>query len=466
MDNYPTIESYPYLPDSIEHQDPNNQLQSPPTPPQSTIQHQTLNTIIQNSSLNQLDQSNLHLLDQFLRIGTRNSRLALVQAESVQSSLNRFFPDQPTSIRSMTTTGDQNLSRPLYLMGGKSLWTKELEFELLEGRIDLIVHSLKDMPTTLPEGCELGAILEREDPRDALVVRSDLPFKSLSELPEGSVVGTSSVRRVAQLRRRYPQLEFQDIRGNLNTRFRKLDAPDSPYTAIVLATAGLKRLGCGDRITSFLEAPDLYYAVGQGAIGIEIRTPSLASLNESEEERMIRERSMMVKQFVKSLEDWRTSLRCEAERSLLRTLEGGCSVPVGVSSSIYDLIMPCPWAPRARITMTGVVTSVDGKEEVMITQSMDVCGTKDSKRLGISLADQLLKSGAQSILEELNSIKSQFPPTSGTPDSLSSQNRVKTRIEAAEESIGHSIIAQPADSARTAIGSNADSIILSNSVTV
>ncbi|KAI7933379.1 hypothetical protein MJO29_016882 [Puccinia striiformis f. sp. tritici] len=216
--------------------------------------------------------SSLSLSDNLI-IGTRNSKLALIQADLVEREINnRFTTDQiKTEIKSMSTSGDENLLKPLYLLGGKSVWTKELEFNLLNGSIDLIVHSLKDVPTTLPAGCELAS------------------------LPPGSIIGTSSVRRVAQLRRRFPNLAFQDIRGNLQTRFKKLDATDSPYTGIILAVAGLKRIGLATRITSYLEPPDLYHAVGQGAIGIEIRTPPAMKLNETLEETILRERATTVR---------------------------------------------------------------------------------------------------------------------------------------------------------------------------
>ncbi|KAH9819162.1 porphobilinogen deaminase, dipyromethane cofactor binding domain-containing protein [Melampsora americana] len=374
-------------------------------------------------------------------IGTRNSRLALVQAELVRRLFEVSHPKHPTSIQSMSTAGDQNQGRPLYLMGGKSLWTKELEVALLEGSVDLIVHSLKDMPTSLPPGCELGAILEREDPRDALVIRRDLPFRSLNELPAGSVIGTSSVRRVAQLRRRFPQLKFQDIRGNLNTRFRKLDAPDSPYTGIILAVAGLNRLECADRISSYLSPPELYYAVGQGAIGIEIR----GRAEDVEVTPIAAQRTETVRQLVKSLEHLPTALVCHAERSLLRTLEGGCSVPVGVTSTLVPLPMPCQWAPQARLTLTGVVTSVDGTKEVTVTKTADIYGAKDSIKLGCDLAVELLEAGADEILDELNVVKE--AAGDGTEEAEIS------RIGAVEAKT-HIQIAAPADSERTMIGAN------------
>ncbi|KAH9465976.1 hypothetical protein Pst134EA_013830 [Puccinia striiformis f. sp. tritici] len=214
--------------------------------------------------------SSLSLSDNLI-IGTRNSKLALIQADLVEREINkRFTTDQlKTEIQSMSTSGDENLLKPLYL--------------------------LRDVPTTLPAGCELASVMLREDPRDALIIRNGPPFTHLSQLPPGSIIGTSSVRRVAQLRRQFPNLAFQDIRGNLQTRFKKLDATDSPYTGIILAVAGLKRIGLATRITSYLEPPDLYHAVGQGAIGIEIRTPPAMKLNKTLEETILRERATTVR---------------------------------------------------------------------------------------------------------------------------------------------------------------------------
>ncbi|KAE8248716.1 hypothetical protein A4X13_0g5500 [Tilletia indica] len=237
-----------------------------------------------------------------------------------------YFP-----ITSMSTAGDQNQRSPLYVIGGegRAIWTKELEVALLEGGIDAIVHCLKDIPTVLPEGLELAAICEREDPRDALVVKKGLPFTTLDELPPGSVIGTSSVRRVAQLRRRYPQLVFSDVRGNINTRLNKLDSTTGPYTALVLAAAGLIRLNLSHRITAFLTSPVLYYSVGQGALAIEVRSPAKGADPRTD-------RDARIKEMIGSIGCWRSTFRGEAERALLRELEGGCSIPVGVESRFED----------------------------------------------------------------------------------------------------------------------------------
>lgn len=203
-----------------------------------------------------------------------------------------------------------------------ALWTKELEVALLSGQVDAIVHSLKDVPTEFPPGCELGAVLEREDPTDALVVKEGLSYTSLDEMPDGSVIGTSSVRRVAQLRRKFPRLKFADVRGNLGTRLRKLDAADSNYTALILASAGLIRIGLGHRITASVASPQLYHAVGQGAIGVETRMGDRRS-----------------RDIIGSLECWKTSWRTRAERMMLQVLEGGCSVPVGCETKITEVFV-------------------------------------------------------------------------------------------------------------------------------
>ncbi|PWN37517.1 uncharacterized protein FA14DRAFT_170348 [Meira miltonrushii] len=232
---------------------------------------------------------------------------------------------------SMSTGGDQNHTSPLYVIGGegRAIWTKELEVALAAGAVDAIVHCLKDVPTTLPEGMMLGAILEREDPRDALIIKEGLPYKTLDELPPGSVIGTSSIRRVAQLRRRYPDLVFSDVRGNLITRLAKLDNPNGPYTALVLAAAGLIRLNMGSRITAFLSAPVMMHAVGQGSLTIEVRKPPPGASP-------LTNRDARILEMVKSIGCWRSTWRQEAERSLLQELEGGCSIPVGVESRFDD----------------------------------------------------------------------------------------------------------------------------------
>ncbi|CAG8805129.1 2260_t:CDS:2, partial [Gigaspora rosea] len=234
------------------------------------------------------------------------SQLALVQTNEVQKALQRAYPNIEFSILGITTTGDQILNKPLYQIGEKSLFTKELEVALENKTVDLVVHSLKDLPTTLPKGMTVGAMLKREDPNDALIIKGDLAAKSLEELPKGSIIGTSSVRRSSQLKHAFPDLIFQNIRGNLDTRLAKLDNPDGQYSAIILAVAGLVRLGLNHRISQILPSNIMLHAVGQGAIAVECRDDDKDTI-----------------ELLSVLEDKDTRLRCTAERSLLRDLEGG-----------------------------------------------------------------------------------------------------------------------------------------------
>lgn len=284
----------------------------------------------------------------------------------------------------MTTEGDKNQSQALYLLGGKALWTKELEVALKENVVDMLVHCLKDVPTTLPPGCEIGAILERENPVDSLVVKQGLPYKTLEDLPEGSVVGTSSVRRVAQLRKSFPGLVFLDVRGNLNTRLAKLDAPDGPYTALILAKAGLVRLGMGDRVTADLTAPILFHAVSQGALAVEIRSDDQEA-----------------RELCKMLTHQETQWKCLAERALLRELEGGCSVPVGVSTSLSQIDKSASELTRATLEITGCVTSLDGSVHVQDTLTQEIESTRGAEELGRNLAIKLMANGAKAILDDI-----------------------------------------------------------------
>lgn len=347
-------------------------VQTPPLSRAASVQADDIKKLIDSHRLHPDSASSLNP-DTSMVLASRNSQLALVQTTHVSALLSAHFgaqspafldrastqtpppsPPPPYSdtliseyrqkaeklsitspltfpITSMSTAGDNNAISPLYVIGGegRAIWTKELEVALAAGAVDVIVHSLKDVPTLLPEGLMLGAILEREDPRDALVVKQGLPYKTLDELPSGSVIGTSSVRRVAQLRRRYPDLVFSDVRGNLNTRLAKLDSPTGPYTALVLAAAGLVRLNMSNRITAFLSAPVLMHAVGQGSLGIEVRKPREGATPATD-------RDAKILAMVHAISDWRATWRAEAERSLLRELEGGCSIPVGVETRFDD----------------------------------------------------------------------------------------------------------------------------------
>ncbi|KAG1845725.1 porphobilinogen deaminase, dipyromethane cofactor binding domain-containing protein [Suillus subalutaceus] len=317
-------------------------------------------------------------------LASRASKLAQIQTNFVRDGLEAAFPALSFGTSFMSTEGDKNQSQALYLLGGKALWTKELEVALKENVVDMLVHCLKDMPTTLPHGCELGAILERENPVDSLVVKQGLPYKTLEDLPEGSVVGTSSVRRVAQLRRSFPGLVFLDVRGNLNTRLAKLDAPDGPYTALILAKAGLVRLGMGDRITTDLTAPILFHAVSQGALGVEIRADDQEA-----------------RELCKMLTHQETQWKCLAERALLRELEGGCSVPVGVSTSLSQIDKSAGELTRATLTITGSVTSLDGSLHVQDTLSQEVESIQGAEELGRNLAIKLKSNGAKAILDDI-----------------------------------------------------------------
>lgn len=304
-----------------------------------------------------------------IRIGSRKSQLALVQTYWVQEQLQQRFVDRKFEVHTMSTQGDKILDVALAKIGDKGLFTKELEVGMLNGEIDFAVHSLKDLPTRLPEGLILGCVTEREDPADALVLHAKHQGQQIDTLPEGTVIGTSSLRRLAQLRYHFPHLMFKDVRGNLNTRLQKLDAGE--YDALILAVAGLKRLGMGDRISQVLPAEVSLHAVGQGALGIECRATDGEIL-----------------ELLKALEHSPTAARCYAERAFLRELEGGCQVPIGVNT-ILD---------GDALTLVGMVASVDGQN--MIKDSI-TGSVSDAEQLGIQLAQQLREQGASEILAEI-----------------------------------------------------------------
>ncbi|KAI5952383.1 HEM3 [Candida jiufengensis] len=321
-----------------------------------------------------------------IQIGGRKSKLAVVQSELVKQAIQTYYPEIDCSILALSTLGDKVQTQPLYTFGGKSLWTKELEILLIDQidefpKLDLIVHSLKDMPTHLPEEFELGCIFQREDPRDAIVMKKGSQFKKLSDLPSGSIVGTSSIRRSSQLIKNYPHLKFESVRGNIQTRLNKLDNPLNEYCCLILASAGLIRLGLGDRITSCLD--DVYYAVGQGALGIEIK-----------------KNDQQIKQILKTIEDPIATICCLAERSLMRYLEGGCSVPLGVNSSFNP--------ETSILNLKGVIVSPDGKISIEdeINKSIDISNDETLKRdcelVGIELGDLLKQKGAKEILDKID----------------------------------------------------------------
>ena len=304
-----------------------------------------------------------------VRIGSRKSQLALVQTHWVQGQLQQLHPDCDFEVCTMSTQGDHILDVALAKIGDKGLFTKELELSMLRQETDLAVHSLKDLPTNLPEGLTLGIVTEREDPADALVVHADFRDYQIDTLPAGAVIGTSSLRRLAQLRHHYPHLVFKDIRGNLNTRLAKLDAGD--YDGIILAVAGLKRLDFGDRIHQILPPEVSLHAVGQGALGIECREGDTDILD-----------------LLQGLSHRPTTQRCLAERSFLRALEGGCQVPIGVNTLLVD----------DQLTLTGMVASTDGQRLI----KDEVTGAAhNAEALGLDLAARLRAQGAQDILDEI-----------------------------------------------------------------
>lgn len=306
-----------------------------------------------------------------LFIGTRRSQLAMIQTNYVLEKLTLYNKTYHFSIVAIDTLGDLVQSKSLYQFDGTALWTKELEKLMMDRKCSMIVHSLKDLPTNLSDGFMIGAILERLDPTDALVVKKGLYYTSLEDLPEKSIVGTSSIRRIAQLRRHFPRLLFEDIRGNVTTRIEKLDDPTSPYTCLILASSGLIRLGLEDRIVKRFESPILLHAVGQGAICVEIRSDDIIAQN-----------------LVKPLNHIPTFLCCLAERSLMRRLQSGCSVPIGIETQFYGNLLK----------IESIVISLDGAQLVSSSMSMEVFKEDDAIKLGILLADDLIKKGALEIL--------------------------------------------------------------------
>jgi hydroxymethylbilane synthase len=306
------------------------------------------------------------------RIGSRQSQLALVQTHWVQSELQKHYPDQEFPIVTMTTQGDKILDVALAKIGDKGLFTKELEQALLRHEVDMAVHSLKDVPTQMPAGLVLGAITEREEPRDALVLHARWRGTPLAALPPGTVIGTSSLRRLAQLRYHFPHLTFKDVRGNVNTRLAKLDRGE--YDGLILAVAGLRRLGWEERVSEVL-APELsLYAVGQGALGVQCR---------ADDDRVLA--------LLQALNHPETAWRCQAERAFLRALEGGCQVPIGVHSQFNG----------QELTLTGAVLSVDGQQRVVGSLSGVVTETAAAQALGEALAQELRAQGATAILQAI-----------------------------------------------------------------
>lgn len=394
-----------------------------------------------------------------VNVGTRRSLLARAQTDIVCKELRKAWPERKYEIHAMATTGDLNQVTALHEFNSKALWTHELEALLEDGRLDMIVHSLKgvfaasfpfppsltdsspsvfgpnhadylvpkDMPTQLPASLSIGCIFPREDPRDALVVKPGFPYTSLATLPQGATIGTSSVRRSAQLKRLFPHLTFADVRGNVGTRLAKLDAEDGKYTALVLAAAGLLRLGLKDRITAYLSKKEggILHAVGQGAIGIEVRSDDAEA-----------------KTLLDKVGCEHTTMACLAERSLMRTLEGGCSVPIGVEtewvtkkSSVgtligtgvglgakpaadYDKLTGVAVSGRTgmehaeeqksgddytgELIMRALVVSLDGEQSVETEMRRVVKTREEADEFGWDVARKLVDGGAEKILHEIN----------------------------------------------------------------
>ncbi|MCC6380275.1 MAG: hydroxymethylbilane synthase [Burkholderiales bacterium] len=301
-----------------------------------------------------------------LVIATRESALALWQAEHIRARLAGLYPQLHVDLLGVTTQGDRVLDRPLASIGGKGLFIKELEVAMSEGRADIAVHSLKDLPMEMPDGFALAAVTAREDPRDAFVSNR---CARLADLPEGAVVGTSSLRREAQLRERRPDLAMQPLRGNVNTRLRKLD--EGQFDAIVLAAAGLKRLGLADRIADFLAPDESLPAAGQGALAIECLRdrPDLADV-------------------LAPLADLATTLAVTAERAFARSLSGNCRTPLAAYGE---------WSGE-RLWLRGLVAGVDGREVIRGERDERVEDAAAAEALGLSLADEFLARGAARLI--------------------------------------------------------------------
>lgn len=342
--------------------------------------------------------------ERIVRVGSRKSELALIQTRTVMEQLKQRNPDLKFETITMHTTGDKILDSALSKIGEKSLFTRELEEALQKKKVDFVVHSLKDLPTEIPPGLVVGCVLRRDNPHDAVVMNPKYQGQKLSDLPPGSVIGTSALRRAAQLQRKYPHLNIENIRGNLNTRFRKLSEDNSNFAAIILAVSGLERMNWNHLISEELSPEDCMHAVCQGALAVECREEDTDTLR-----------------LLAGLQDTDTALCCVAERAFLRTLEGGCSVPVSVFTKMEG----------DKLFMQGGVFSICGsqavKEEMTVDLSTCVDGEKsdlgtgdhhgesyisiichhstdnhrfrNARRLGRNLAHTMIKAGADEILK-------------------------------------------------------------------
>ncbi|KFZ17659.1 hypothetical protein V502_04472 [Pseudogymnoascus sp. VKM F-4520 (FW-2644)] len=291
-----------------------------------------------------------------LRIGTRKSNLAVIQTEGIRDRLQQLAPGRTFEITALRTVGDKDQKTALYDFGAKN------------------------MPTSLPPSCDLAAIPLRDDPRDALIVKSGLPYTSLATLPQGAIVGTSSVRRSAQLRRLHPHLRFANLRGNVETRLAKVDDPESEYVCMIMSACGLERVGLAGRITQYLGSKDggILHAVGQGALGLEIRRDDVET-----------------RELLGGLGDEKSGLACLAERALMRELEGGCSVPIGVETEWIGGV-------EQRLRMRAIVVSIDGSQSVEDTIDATVQTEDEATALGLEMAARLVEAGAGAILKDIN----------------------------------------------------------------
>lgn len=301
-----------------------------------------------------------------IRIGTRGSKLALWQAEWVKARLEEHWPMCRAELQVIKTRGDKILDTPLAKIGGKGLFVKEIEEALLDGRVDLAVHSMKDMPGDIPPGLSVGAVPLRESPFDALIARNNIPF---SQLPTGACIGTSSLRRSSQLRHIRPDISIAPLRGNIDTRLSKLDTGE--MDAVILAAAGMNRLGFGHRITEQMDATLMLPAVAQGALCIETR-----------------ENDPDIQRLVDTLEHRETRIAITAERAFLKRLEGGCQVPMAAFARIDG----------PELTMDGLVAGLDGSRLIRDNISGKVDAAAE---LGVELAEKLLAAGANNILNEI-----------------------------------------------------------------
>lgn len=301
-----------------------------------------------------------------IKIGTRASLLAVTQSTWVKNQIEAQYPETSVELVKITTKGDKILDVPLAKVGGKGLFVKEIEDSLLEEQTDLAVHSMKDVPTDLPEGLHVAIVPKREIPQDAFIA---VKYSSIDDLPQGATIGTSSLRRKAQLAALRPDLRIEDLRGNLDTRLRKLD--EGQYDAIILAAAGLNRLGMRERITALFTPEQMLPAIGQGSLGIELRKSDkdlLAGM-----------------QFLHHRE---TAVAVTAERAFLLRLEGGCQVPIGAHATLTG----------DKVTLSGLIASVDGRQ---IIREQATAPQDQAEQLGRSLAETLLDRGGKAILDEV-----------------------------------------------------------------